>query len=183
MSNVIDLKTNQQERQLSSPPVSSQSKETLNESSGAYEWTAREYEKKERTFGWFALVGVILSILVVIAALAGNYLFIAFLVLAAITAILFFQREPREIRCAIMREGVALSDQLYPFSRFASFWIFDGAGVRELSLENKKTLPSYMRIPLGDADAEEIKARLARSLPEKEHAELMTDHIARALGL
>ena len=94
---------------------------------------------------------------------------------------MYQKRAPREISCSITEQGVHLGSRLSPFSEFKSFWIFDTPGMRELSLETKKALRPYLRIPLGTTQKAELQETLQKFLPEAEHQESMIDRIARAL--
>lgn len=149
----------------------------------AIEWSALEYEARERGSYWFLFPGIIALALVIFGAFTKNYFFIAFTVISFLLLGLFMRRSPRMISYVINEEGVRAGGSIYPFANIKSFWIFDKAGLKEISLEIKSMLSPFLRLPLGDTDPEKARSALLKYLPEEEHKELATDQIARSLGL
>lgn len=145
-------------------------------------WSAYEYEKRERSTGWYVGAGIIASALVALGILSQNYFFIAFVALAFVMLVVYTKRPPRELEIEIFPEGIRAGKRLYEFSQIVSFWIFEKPDFKDLSLETKQTLQPYLRLPLGDADPEEIRKILSARIPEKEHADTFIDQLARVLG-
>ncbi|MBI2053042.1 MAG: hypothetical protein HYT34_02235, partial [Candidatus Ryanbacteria bacterium] len=63
-----------------------------------------------------------------------------------------------------------------------SFWVFyTPGGVKELSLKLEKALAPYLRIPLGDANPNEVRTFLLNYLPEKKQEDSLIDALMRYL--
>lgn len=152
-------------------------------SKGLLEWTAYEYAYREHGPAWFLTAGGAATLLIVIGILAKSYFFIAFVALAFVVIMLYAKRKPQKISFVLTKEGVKAGRKFYNFSDLKSFWIFEKSGAKELSLETSKTLAPFVRLPLGDTDPKKIRKILNGSLPEKEHKELVSDQIAKNLGL
>lgn len=148
-----------------------------------FEWTALEYPMRERGPYWWLPPSAVTLACVLFALLVKSYLFGGFAVLALLVALLYAQRPPREYRFAISREGVYIGGAHHRFSELKSFWIFEHGDAPEMSLETASgRIFPYLYIPLGDTHPNRIRRVLSDFLPEKEHTELFTDHIARSIG-
>lgn len=147
------------------------------------EWSALEYEKRELGVGRLLLAGSIALTLVLLGIITQNYFFIAFMVLAFFTLIMYLKKEPRELEIAITPNGVYIGKRGYEFSKLKSFWIFNRPELRELSLETNITFSPFVRVPLENTDVEKLRTVLSKFLPEEEHKEFISDQIARRLGL
>lgn len=147
------------------------------------EWSALEFEEYHRGPYWFILMGVVALALIIFGVFTRSYFFIAFVALAFAVLTVYAKRLPREIIFTISAEGVGAGRTFLSFSEIKTFWIFDKEERKELSLETKKMLTPFLRLPLGGQNPEEIRSILADFLPEEEHKELATDKIARSLGL
>lgn len=156
---------------------------TVEKQDGAYlSWSADEYERREHGKSWYAVVGVFAAALVALAIIAKSYFFVAFVALAFAVLLLYTKRPPRQLAISIERDGVRVGKRLYEFSALQSFWIFERADVKELSLETKQTFQPYLHLPLGDTDPEKIREILLSRLPEKEQQETVIDQLARSFG-
>ncbi len=146
-------------------------------------WNAVEHEKRESGPRWYAALIGGAALLVILGVLTKSYLFIAFVVLAMLVIILYKKRGPHEFACAITGQGILTGKRFYAFSQFKSFQVDDTEDVRELSLETARGIMPYLKIPLGTMRPEPVRRVLVRFLPEQEHKKLMSDQIARVLGL
>ena len=97
--------------------------------------------------------------------------------------LMYALRTPRPILCAIGYEGVRVGKRVYHKADLESFHIFDRPDVHELSLKTKRTMHPYIRIPLGDADPEDVQLAMSEILEQDTHQEFLTDHITRILNL
>lgn len=147
------------------------------------EWSTLEYEKRELGVGKLLFAGGIALALVLLGILTRNYFFIAVVVLAFFTLIMYLKKEPKELGVAITQDGVYIERRRYEFPKLKSFWIFNGPELRELSLETNINFSPFVRVPLGNTGVEKLRAVLSKFLPEEEHKEFISDQIARRLGL
>ncbi len=172
MPDVIDLRSKKEEMR---PARDLQKSDMI-------EWSALEYEARERTQGWYIFMGGAATLLVILGILAGSYFFIAFVLLAFVVMVMYAKRSPRRMDFSITSEGIRAGTKFYRMSDLKSFWIFNSPNAKELSLEVKSGFMPFLRFPLGDTNPEEVKRVLLNFIPEEEHKELMTDQIARGLG-
>lgn len=145
------------------------------------EWSGREYEKRERTQGWYIALMVFASVLALFGFFTANYFFIAFVILGLLTLFMYEHNPSPERSFSVSAEGVAAGNSRYRFSDLKSFWIFKDPMGGELSLETKKTLNPFVRLPLRNVDGERVRMFLRNYLPEEEHREFITDQIAKNL--
>ena len=147
------------------------------------EWSAYEYEKKERGSYWFFGPGGVALALVILGILINNYFLVVFVALAFTLLMVYMKREPRFINFALTPKGVVVENRIYEYPSVKSFWIFDKFNPRELSLETESALNPFVRIPLADADENEVKNYLLNFVKEEEHRDSGLDQIMRVLGI
>ena len=145
-------------------------------------WTAAERKEIERHPYWFFLPSTAALILILIGIVTRNYFFIAFVVLAFIVAMTYLIRKPRMLSVAITGEGIRAGSRTHTFANLRSFWVDERRSPPELSIETDRHLTPFIAIPIADTDPEAIRRTLRNHLPERKHAELLTDTIARGLG-
>src|SRR3989344_4378505 len=145
------------------------------------EWSAHEYEPKERSRGWFFFWGGIVLLFDLFGIVAKSYFFIMFVVRAFGVFVMYERKGSRETSFSVTSDGVAVGRVFYKFSDLKSFWMFENEGEKDLSLETKKTLSPFVRLPLRGVDGERIKNFLKNFIPEEEQQEFITDKITRSL--
>lgn len=147
------------------------------------EWQALEYEHAPKERHWFIWGAIAAALLLLVAVFTKNYFFAIFVAVAAFVVYLYATRPPREIYCAITSRGVQIGRRLFEFENLKSFWIFyEVDGIKHLSLESKKALVPFLRVPLGEADPVELRTTLIRFVDEAEHDESLADIVARRIG-
>jgi len=154
------------------------------ESSHAFEisWRAPEYVYYHKTPDWFWAVGIIGVILVAIAYFTDNLLFGFLIIVGAAAFGLYGARKPNVIRAAISNEGLHIGNRLFPYETLQSFWIFyRPGGIKELSIASQKLFMTYIKVPLGDQDPNEVREFLLQFLQEKPQKESLVDTIARLI--
>ena len=147
------------------------------------EWLAHEYEERDYSNAWHIGAASIALIFVLFSIIAHNYLLLALVAATYSVVLMHTLRAPRPISCAIGYEGVRVGRRVYHTADLESFHIFDRPDVRELSLKTKRTMHPYVRVPLGDADPEDIRLAMAEILEQDTHQEFLADHITRILKL
>lgn len=145
-------------------------------------WTTLEYPYKEHPRDWYVAVIIIIVSLMVMSFLLDNILFGIFIALGGFTLLLYAVRKPGVLEVAITDKGVVTNNTLYLFSEISSFWVEEGSNEPKIILESKKTYIPYIIIPLGDADPDEVRSVLGKSLKETEHVEPITQKLMEHLG-
>lgn len=142
------------------------------------EWEALESFLAPRSGDWFWAVGIIGLALAVAAMIFNNFLFGVFILLAAVAIMLRSVRPPRKIHVRITSQGVRINSELFPFSQLTSFWVEDEAEEDWLVLHTKKTVVSYVKVPIFDVDPEYVRQFLLDYLEE----ERRDPHLAEGIG-
>lgn len=147
------------------------------------EWEAWEYEHIPKDRTWFIAGGIVALGLLLFALITGNLLFAVFVLLASLVVGLYALRPPAIARCTITPDGIQIGKRIFDFDQLKSFWIFyEVSGIKELSLESKKTVMPHIRMPLGAMDPVRVRQILVTYLPEVRQEESSADIIARILG-
>ncbi len=142
-------------------------------------WQAAEYAHYERTADWYWWVGLVAVIMLGLAVWQKSFLFGVLVLVAWFTILLYAVRPPRTIQVAITEHGVMVEKNLYLWGNLKSFWIFYTPPIKkEVSLETKKSFVTYVKIPLGDMDPEEVKTIIKKFIPEIEQRESLIDNLS-----
>ena len=146
------------------------------------EWSALEYEDKEKSKDWFWALGIIVITGSLASAMFGNYFFAALLVLGGGMLGFFATKKPETISYEMNMRGLKMNNQLYPYESIQSFWV---------TLEKKPTLliksgrvfMPIISIPIEEAHADDIRSiMLSREIPEEEMREHLSEKIMESLG-
>lgn len=144
------------------------------------EWTALEYEPKNRSNDWLWSVGLGALFLVVIFLYFGNFLFSIIIVLVAIVIILYARRPPMEINFALTTKGLRAEKELYPFNTLKDFAISKDS--KKLVIESSRVFFPRIIVPLENAPVAQIREELRRRVKEVEYEEHFLDALADRLG-
>src|SRR3989344_2682438 len=87
------------------------------------EWTALEYEEKERTPDWFWALGVVVIAGAVTSIIFENYFFAAFLVIAGVLMAMFAIKAPDMVHYELNKKGLKIRNRLYPYQNMKAFWV------------------------------------------------------------
>jgi hypothetical protein len=171
--NVIDLKH----------PEEQVPKERPYDSHVLLEWEADEYEFRPKGNKWFRNVGIAALVLFIFALVTQNWFFAILVAVATFVVFLYAVRPPKRVYCAITVEGIRIGRRVFDFHDLRSFWIFYSPyGAKEASIESKKTVMPYIRMPLGEIDPVAVRDQLLRFIKEEQHEESLADIIAHYFG-
>lgn len=138
------------------------------EASDAISWTASEFIAHSKTFGWYAILGMIT------VALAVGAFFLADLVSAiivVIVAILFgymASRKPRELPYIVDSTGVHVDKKLYSYNNFKSFSIIQEEGIESIWLMPLQRFAPGLSIYFSPQEGQKIVNYLGNYLPYEE---------------
>ncbi|MBI3627537.1 MAG: hypothetical protein HY220_02185 [Candidatus Sungbacteria bacterium] len=148
-----------------------------------HSWRAPEYHHIPKERNWYIAGAIIAGSLLVYSLMTANYFFAIFTLLATFIVYTYSVRLPKEMYGAITSHGVQINNRLYGFEDLNSFWIFyEPGGIKELSLESKKAVMPYIRLPLGDAEPVKIREILVQYVPEVRHEESLAETLSRFIG-
>jgi hypothetical protein len=152
------------------------------------EWSALEYEEKERSPDWFWALGVIVVTSSVTAIIFGNYFFAALLFLGGILLAFFAVKKPEMVRYELNNQGLQIRTRLYPYDNIRSFWVQADLS-REAKLKpiffvkSQRAFMPILSIPIHEDIAEDIRSiMLAKNIPEEEMKEHASLQIMESLG-
>lgn len=120
--------------------------------------------------------------LLVFGFIQKNFIFIILTILLIFVIYQFSRPREKSDHFRINEQGVSINRTFYPYDFLKSFWIFYEPGVRkELSIESKKTIMPYIKMPLTDQDPNQIRNILLQYLPEVQQEDSLIDIIAHRL--
>ena len=153
------------------------------------EWSALEYEEKERNADWFWALGVIIIASSAASIIYGNYFFAILLVLSGILLGFFAKKKPDIILYELNEKGLKIRTRLFPYENIKSFWVQtdlsdDRAGIKPLLfIKSERFFMPIISIPINDSLANEIQfIMLTKNITEEEMKEHPSEKIMEILG-
>src|SRR5262245_39434852 len=138
------------------------------------QWSALEYEEKERDRNWFWTLGVIVFTSAAAALIYGNYFFAGFLVLSGILLAFFAIRKPELVHYELNQKGFAVESRLYPYENIKAFWVQRSASEPEvlkpmLFIHSERIFMPIVVVHTHDDMADHIRTYLLdKKIPEEE---------------
>jgi hypothetical protein len=152
-------------------------------------WSALEYEDKERSKDWFWALGIIMATSVIAAIIFNNYFFAGLLVFSGFFLGFFAIKKPEMIYYELNNAGLQIRHRLYPYEKIKSFWVqtdlSDGKVEIKplLFIHSQRIFMPIITIPITENMAEEIHSfLLAQNIAEVEMKEHPSEKIMEALG-
>lgn len=147
------------------------------------EWTALEYEEKERGNDWFWALGVIVVASAITSFIYSNYFFSLFLVIAGILLVIFAVKKPDLVFYELNEKGLKIRNRLFPYENIKSFWIKKDVEKPTLFIKSERSFMPIISMPLDPNHIEEIKnMMLSKNVPEEEMKEHVSEKIMDSLG-
>lgn len=147
------------------------------------EWSASEYNHKERSNDWFWGLGLIAILACILAIWIHNYLFAIFILISGASLMLFNIRHPQEIKFSITTGGLTLGKDKYEWKSIQGFNIKKNNGNSKLIIKtNKYFLPIYT-IVIPDDLTSQIREELTKVTPNIEIDESPSMVFAEKIGL
>ncbi len=153
------------------------------------EWSALEYEEKERDTNWFWALGVVVVTSSVASIIYGNYFFAALLLLGGLLLGFFAIKKPDMISYELNTKGLKIGTQLYPYKNIKSFWVqvgllAEGVETRPIFfVKSERFFMPILSIPIDYDIAEDIHfIMLSKNIAEEEMREHPSQKIMEFLG-
>lgn len=157
------------------------------------EWSALEYEEKNRNSDWFWALGVIVVASSAASAIYGNYFFAILIILGGVLLGFFSVKKPEMITYELNTRGLKILSHLYPYERIKSFWVQVNRHAEPLEgqkplkptlfVRTERQFMPILSIPIDDAMAEEIHSIMtSNNVPEEEMREHASEKIMEFLG-
>ncbi len=147
------------------------------------EWTALEYEEKERGNDWFWALGVIIVASSVASFIYGNFFFGLFLIVGGILLTIFAIKKPDLVFYELNERGLKIRNRLFPYGNIKSFWVKKEGEKPTLFIKSERLFMPIISMPINQNQTEEIKTiMLSNNVPEEEMKEHVSEKIMESLG-
>ncbi len=132
------------------------------------EWSAKEYEHKEKSVDFLWTIGLVAILLCGLAIWLKNYLFAVFVLISGASLILLSIKHPKDINFIIETEGISMGKEKYPWKKVKAFNIKKKENEAMLILElDKYMLPTcFITLPLELVD--KVKDNISKVVEAKE---------------
>ncbi len=152
------------------------------------EWSAFEYEEKDRSNDWFWALGVIVVAGSITSVIIGNYFFAIFIVLAGFLMWMFAVKKPEMVNYEFGEKGLKMNTRLLSYENMKAFFI-QLPGEENPSLHptlfiksERMFMPIYS-IPIEIQNAKDTKnILLLKSIPEEKMEEHASHKVMESLG-
>ena len=149
---------------------------------GKIEWSALEYDERERSKDWFWALGIIVVTSSLAAIIFGNYFFAALLIISGALLGFFAIKKPDTVFYEINDQGLKIRTRLFPFQNMKSFWVQTEARPI-LFVKTERLFMPIISIPIEENLAEKINSIfLAENIAEEEMQEHPSQTIMESLG-
>ncbi len=147
------------------------------------EWTALEYEEKDRGKDWFWALGIIIAASSAAAFIYGNYFFGLFLILSGALTWLFALKKPDLVFYEMNEKGLMIRNRLYPYEDIKAFWIETEKHEPTLFIKTDRGFMPIIPVPMReDLAGEAREAMLKHKVPEEEMKMHFSEKIMEYLG-
>lgn len=152
------------------------------------EWSALEYEEKERSADWFWALGIIVVTSSVASIIFGNYFFAVLLFLSGLLLGFFAVKKPEIVSYELNNQGLKIRTRLYPYENIKSFWVqIDKTEEKNLKptlfIKSERVFMPVISIPIEYIMAGDIHSiMLSKNVVEEEMKEHPSLKIMESLG-
>ena len=148
------------------------------------EWTALEYEERNRDNDWYWALGIIVVAGSIASFIYGNLFFGIFLILSGLLIVLFTVKRPDLVFYEINEKGLKIKNRLYPYQNIKSFWIkIEEDEEPTLFLHSERQFMPILSVPIKQENAGKIKElMLSNDVLEQEMKEHISEKIMDSLG-
>lgn len=129
---------------------------------------ARPFRKRDRSY--YTTIAIIVTLLILIALLAQEFLLIGALLALAFTTYVLGFIPPEEVEYKITGQGVTIGDHFYHWELLDSFYFNEKEGHRILNIITILRFPALLMLVINKEQEEEIKNIVAKFLPFHEIA-------------
>jgi hypothetical protein len=152
------------------------------------EWTALEYEEREREQDWFWALGIIVITSSLASIIYSNYFFAILIILSGILLGFFAQQKPDMISYELNEKGLRIATRLYPYENIKSFYIqidhSEEITMKSILLiKSERAFMPILSIPIEKSSVTQIKSiLLSKNVIEEEMKEHIPEKIMDFFG-
>lgn len=130
-------------------------------------WNFPEFERPQRSKTWYFLALTATFLLLLYAILTVNFLFAVIIIIAAITLVTKYQRQPHQITFTVFEDGLELENRFHPWETVKEFYlIYKPPEVKSLFINFRAITKPRLTIPLQNQNPLEIRRVLSQYLDE-----------------
>ncbi len=133
-------------------------------------WNApsRPFRKRDRSY--YTTIGILVTLLILIALLAQEILLIGVLLALAFVSYVLGFVPPEDLEYKVSTQGITIGDHFYFWDNLDSFWFSEKEGHKVLNVLTHLRFPGMLMIMIGNQNEEVVKKVVARYLPFHEIA-------------
>jgi hypothetical protein len=132
-------------------------------------WTASEYIAHEKTSGWYAMLFVITSVLVLAIFLITHDILASIVIfLASVAIAVYAGRKPATNSYVINEKGIQIQDAFHAYHEFRSFSVVSEGAIDSIWLKPLKRFAPIVVMYFSPEDEQKIIDVLANFLPHEE---------------
>ena len=147
------------------------------------EWTALEYEEKERGNDWFWALGVIVVASSITSFIYGNSFFGLFLIISGILLAIFAIKKPDLVFYEINEKGLKIRNRLFPYKNIKSFWVKNTDLKSTLFIKSERLFMPIISLPIKPDLSQAVRNfMLLGGVIEEEIKEHPSEKIMESLG-
>ena len=147
------------------------------------EWSALEYEEKERGNDWFWALGVIVVASSIASFIYSNYFFGLLLIIGGILLGVFAIKKPDLVFYELNEKGLKIRNRLFPYENIKSFWVKSEGEKPILFIRSERLFMPIISMPIKQYHTEEIRSfMLSNNVLEEEMKEHPSEKIMDFLG-
>ncbi|MCF7833760.1 MAG: hypothetical protein K9L98_00270 [Candidatus Pacebacteria bacterium] len=171
---------------------------SVKEQNNKLQWSALEYEEKERSPDWFWALGIVVLAGAVTSIIFENYFFALFLILSGVLMAMFAIKKPDMVIYEINKKGVKIRNRIYLFEDITTFWVQknpssedrdlhgslpEGYILPTLFIKTKRAFAPILSIPIEEENAHIIRnIMLNHDVVEEKMKEHFSDKIMDFIG-
>jgi len=146
-------------------------------------WEAREFVEHKKNGGWYICFALVVAGLCTLAFFLKQWTFLALVIVAAITLIVYIMRPPRMLHYSLSDKGLSEGNNLYAFDQFKSFGVLREDNHYCIMLVPKKRFGASVRVYFPEAEGEQIVDVFGARLPMEPVKLDMLDKLVRLLRI
>jgi hypothetical protein len=152
------------------------------------QWSALEYEDKQRSADWFWALAVVVVTIALAAIIFSNYFFATLIILSGALLWFFAIKEPDTVYYELNDKGLKIRNRLYLYENILSFWVQhdpkqDGLVKPILFVRSERAVIPVITVPIPNDLAMDIRdAMLSKNVPEEEMKEHVAEKVMDYLG-
>ena len=151
------------------------------------QWSALEYEEKDRSPDWFWALGVIVVTGAIASIIYSNYFFAVLLLFGGTLLGFFAKKKPDTISYELNEKGLQIRTHLYPYKNIKSFWVQRRDSLSGLHpilfIKSERIFMPVISVPIHDDLTAEIDSVfLAQKIVAEEMKEHPSLRIMESLG-